>query len=256
MQTKLHYLAFMTILFLAFVLAGCNAGAAELGGTTWTLTHLNGQTTLEGITAGLIFGEDGSLKGNSGCNSFSSTYQTDRDEISIGPAAMTMMACPQPQMDQESAFMQVLAEVKTYNVQGTVLNFLDAEKNTIASFRAVDATSLALPGSAWVVTGYNNGQEAVVGLVADSEISAVFGQDLLISGNSGCNTYSVRYAVDGRNITVDEQIQSTLMACSEELMAQEQQYFAALQSAATFDIMLDRLELRTADDALAVMLAR
>ncbi len=233
MHNKHQYLIFTLIFILGFVLAGCSSGGAELGGTTWTLTHLNGQTTLDGITAGLAFGEEGALRGNTGCNTFTSTYETDRDEITIAPAAMTMMACPQPQMDQESAFMAVLANVKTYNVQGTVLNFVDAEKNTIASFRKVEASSLALPGSAWTVTSYNNGKEAVVSVVVDSEITAVFGQNNMLSGNTGCNDYNVRYQVDGRNVTIDKEIQMTKMACSDELMAQEQQYLAALQSAAT-----------------------
>lgn len=256
MHNKYKHRVFVMLFILGLAMAGCSASGAELGGTTWTLTHLNGQTTLDGITAGLAFGEEGALKGNTGCNTFTSTYETNRDEISFTPAAMTLMACPQPQMDQESAFMEVLANVKTYNVQGTVLNFIDAEKNTIASFRKVEASSLALPGSAWTVTGYNNGKEAVVSVVVDSEITAVFGQNNMLSGNTGCNDYNVRYQVDGKNITVDKEIQMTKMACSEELMAQEQQYLAALQSAATFSIQLDSMELRTAEDALAVMLVR
>jgi len=256
MYNKHLYPVYAIILILGFVLVSCSTGGAELGGTTWSLRALNGEPPLEGITAGLIFGEGDSLSGKTGCNSFTTTYQTDGNKITIAPAASTMMACPQPQMDQESAFLSALANAKTYNVQGTILNLLDADGTTIAAFGKVDAASLALPGSAWVVTNYNNGQEAVVGLVVDSEITAVFGQNNMLSGNTGCNDYNVRYQVDGRNVTIDKEIQMTKMACSEELMAQEQQYLAALQSAATYSIQLDSMELRTAEDALAVMLVR
>ncbi len=256
MQNKHHYPVLVIIFMLGLALAACSSGGVELGGTTWSLRALNGQPALEGITAGLIFGEGDSLSGKTGCNSFSTTYQTDGNKITIGPAASTMMACPQPQMDQESAFLSALANAKTYNVQGTILNLLDADGTTIAAFAKVDAASLALPGSAWTVTNFNNGKEAVVGVVVDSEITAVFGQNNMLSGNTGCNDYNVRYQVDGRNVTIDKEIQMTEMACSDELMAQEQQYLAALQSAATYSMQLDSMELRTAEDALAVMLVR
>ena len=256
MNTKHLYPVSVIILILGLALAACGGGGAELGGTTWSLKALNGQPPLEGITAGMIFGENGSVSGKTGCNSFTTTYQTNRNEITFAPAASTMMACPQPQMDQEAAFFSALTNAKTYNVQGTILNLMDADGTTIASFGKVDAASLALPGSAWIVSGYNNGKEAVVSVVVDSEITAVFGQNLMLSGNTGCNDYNVRYQVDGRNVTIDKEIQMTKMACSEELMAQEQQYLAALQSAATYTIQLDSMELRTAQDALAVTFVR
>ncbi|OGO33267.1 MAG: hypothetical protein A2Z16_17655 [Chloroflexi bacterium RBG_16_54_18] len=143
---KKHKSQVLVIIFmLGFALAACSASGAELGGSTWSLRALNGQPALEGITAGLVFGERDSLSGKTGCNSFTTTYQTEGNEFTIGPAASTMMACPQPQMDQESSFLSALANAKTYNVQGTILNLIDADGKTIASFGKVDASSLALP---------------------------------------------------------------------------------------------------------------
>jgi heat shock protein HslJ len=250
------FLLSLMSLTLIFSLAACSTGGANLGGSTWSLRSLNGQPALEGITAGMIFGEDGSLTGKTGCNSFSTTYKTSGNQITISPAASTQMACPQPQMDQETAFYNALANAKTYNVQGTILNLIDASGTTVAAFDKVDAASISLPGSAWNVTGYNNGQQAVVSLVSGSEITAIFGENSILSGNTGCNDYNVRFQVDGRNVKVDQQVQMTENTCSEELMVQEQQYLAALQSAATYTIQLDTMEFRTADDALAVTFVR
>jgi putative lipoprotein len=148
MHNKPQFPILVIIFMFGFALAACRAGGAELAGSTWSLRALNGQPALEGITAGLVFGDGDSLSGKTGCNSFSATYQTHRSEITIGLAASTMMACPQPQMDQESAFLSALANAKTYNVQGTILNLIDADGTTIASFGKVDAASLALPGPA------------------------------------------------------------------------------------------------------------
>ena len=256
MRTKNKSLVFVTVFLFGFALAACSTAGAELGGTTWSLKSLDGQPALEGITAGVIFGKDGSLTGQTGCNSFTTTYQTEGNQITIPPAASTRMACPQPQMDQENAFFNALANAKTYNVQGTILNLIDANNTTVASFNKVDAASLALPGSAWIVTGYNNGKEAVVSVVAGSEITAMFGENSLITGNTGCNDYSVKFLVDGRNVSIDDVIQTTEKVCSEELMAQEQQYLAALQSTATYNIQLDKMDFRTAEDALAVTFVR
>jgi heat shock protein HslJ len=102
------------------------------------------------------------------------------------------------------------------------------------------------------VIGLNNGQQAVTSVMAGTTITADFGGDGTLSGNSGCNTYSP-YTVDGNQITIGP-LSSTMMACSDPagVMEQEAQYLAALGTAATYQIEGTTLELRTKDGALAV----
>ena len=51
------------------------------------------------------------------------------------------------------------------------------------------AQASGLADTAWDVISYNNGREAVVGLIPGTEISANFGADGELTGNAGCNEY-------------------------------------------------------------------
>ena len=112
---------------------------------------------------------------------------------------------------------------------------------------------LKLDGSAWNVVNYNNGREAVVGVLTDTELTAVFEGDE-ISGSAGCNNYFGGYSAADGDIEIGP-LASTRKACAGEgVMEQEAEFLAALESAATYSISGDRLEMRTADDALAVIM--
>jgi heat shock protein HslJ len=110
-----------------------------------------------------------------------------------------------------------------------------------------------LAGTSWEVISYNNGKQAVTSVLAGSSITAEFGKDGTLSGNSGCNSYNGSYTINGNQITIGP-LASTRMACSapEGVMEQEAQYLAALETAATYQIEGTVLELRTQDGALAV----
>ena len=67
-----------------------------------------------------------------------------------------------------------------------------------------------------------------------------------ITGRAGCNTYSAGYRASGNSLSVDPPI-ATLMMCETPagVMQQEQQYLAALQSAGTFQISGNQLQIRS-----------
>jgi heat shock protein HslJ len=111
----------------------------------------------------------------------------------------------------------------------------------------------ALAGTRWEVTNFNNGQGAVVGLLPGTKITLDFGmsQQGQVSGRAGCNTYFGPYVADGNFLTVSRPA-TTSLACESDVMLQEQQYLAALQSSATFQITGDQLQIRTAQDQGAV----
>ncbi|MBP6016484.1 MAG: META domain-containing protein [Candidatus Promineofilum sp.] len=103
-----------------------------------------------------------------------------------------------------------------------------------------------LIGNRWVVETYLNAGGALVEPLADKELTATFDLER-VSGESGCNNYFASYAVDGDSLTIS-QAGSTLMACEPaELMQQEADFLAALQSAATYTIDGDQLWIANAD---------
>jgi heat shock protein HslJ len=233
-----------------------------LTGTRWQLTYYNNGRG--GFTSALLdteltaeFNEDGQMSGSAGCNSYSGSYQIDGNNISIGPLASTMMMCETPEgvMDQETEYLAALERAATYEIIGNQLEMKDVDGSRIASYIALPPATLA--GTSWTVTAYNNGQDAVVSVIIGTEITAEFDQDGSLAGSAGCNNYNTTYEVDGENITIGPAA-TTRMMCGkpEGIMDQENQYLAALQSAATFRMQGDKLELRTADGALAVAFAR
>ena len=236
-------------------LATFSAQSTSLAGTSWIVTgYNNGKQAVVSVMAGTEltanFGADGKLTGSAGCNNYTASYQADGNKITIGPAATTMMACEQAVMDQEQQYLAALATAATYRIDGNKLELRTADGALAATFQKAAAGSDALPGSSWIVTAYNNGKGGVVSTMAGTDLTADFGTDGNLTGNSGCNTYSATYKVDGNKITIGPAA-TTRMACEQAVMDQEQQYLAALSTAATYRIDGSKMEMRTADGALA-----
>lgn len=104
------------------------AQSQELAGTTWqVLSYNNGKqavvSILNGTSLSLNFGIDGSISGNSGCNTYFGTYKVDGESISIGPLASTKKYCGAPEgiMDQEAQFLVSLENAAKYLVDGNTL---------------------------------------------------------------------------------------------------------------------------------------
>jgi heat shock protein HslJ len=229
-----------------------DAAVNALAGTSWTLATLNGEAPLADTEVTATFGADGSLAGSDGCNRYSTQYKVDGDSITINPNGIsTMMACPEPQMTQASAFMAALGSAATFSLEDGNLSLIDSAGTTVATFAPVSSD---LAGTSWNVTNYNNGKEAVVGLVADTTITLVFGDSGQISGSSGCNSFSGTYTSDGAGSIEIGQLASTMMACVEPqgLMEQEAQFLAALPLATSYRVEGNVLDLRSADGAMQV----
>ncbi len=114
-----------------------------------------------------------------------------------------------------------------------------------------------LTGAAWLVTGYNNGKQAVVSPLVGSEITAAFSSAGKLTGSAGCNQYTADYEIKGSSIQVGPPA-TTRKMCAEPagVMDQEAQYLAALQTASSYHLEGDRLDMRTSDGALAVSLVK
>lgn len=111
----------------------------------------------------------------------------------------------------------------------------------------------ALADTGWNVTAYNNGKQAVTSLIAGTEITVHFDEDGRLYGTSGCNDYTTSYSVDGNRISL-RPAAATRKFCTlpDGVMQQEAAYLDALESAATWQVRGDTLELFTKDGALAV----
>lgn len=230
------------------------AATDPLAGTSWVLADLGGQAVRNDTQVTMRF-EDGRLGGTDGCNRYSTAYQADGGKLSVDKNVVsTLMACPEPIMQQASAYIAALTQAATYKVEGGQLTLFDADGKALMTF-AQQSTGLA--GTSWLVTNYNNGQGAVVSVIVGTELTADFGADGILSGSAGCNRYTTTYEASGTSLKIGP-VASTRKACADPagVMEQEIQFLQALATASTYRLEGERLELRTADGALAATLTR
>ena len=216
------------------------AAGASLGGTTWTLSPGDALgVDLGDVAVTARFG-DGAMSGQSGCNAYTTTYELDGDAITIGPEiARTQRACGAPETAVEDAYLALLPKAATFAVDGTTLTMKDGDGKDLLSYEAA-AGAKDLLGD-WKVVSYYSGN-AITSVLGDVEMTTSFGTDL-VSGFSGCNTFTGGYEVTGENIKIGP-LASTRMACIEqEVSDQEAQYLAALELAQTFAVTGSRLDL-------------
>jgi heat shock protein HslJ len=241
-----------TLTFLGLAACAAAGSSLELVGNYWILTELNGEAPVADTTISAEFTEEGRVSGSAGCNSYSTTYTEDGDNLTFAENIMTtMMACPEPTMMQETDYLKALGATATYQIEEDLLTFFDADGNEVAVFEALDQS---LAGTSWDVLSYNNGMEAVTSVIIDTEISANFGEDGQITGNASCNNYFGPYETDPDEGTISiGPLAMTEMFCAdpEGRMDQESQYLAALETAATYKIMGEIMEMRTSEGAIA-----
>ena len=229
--------------------------SASLEGKLWILESYQ---TSEGETVDAILDsgaraefENGEVSGSSGCNRFFGPYEADGDSISIGPLGSTLIACPEPVMEQEFGFLSSLQSASTFEILVDRLTLSNAAGDIVVTF--VEGEPLNLTGTRWIANGVNNGRGGVQSVVIGNEITALFTEDGSISGSAGCNNYSGTYGVDGENISFGPLVANERF-CEEPqgTMEQEQEYLAALGTVATWNIDGDLLDLRTAEGSRAV----
>ena len=236
---------------------------AGLAGTAWkVMNYNNGNQAVVSLITGseitLNFGADGQVSGSAGCNRYTGTYQAEGETLKVGQLVSTMMACPSPKgvMEQEAKYLAALQKAATYKIEGNTLTIRDA--GGAMQVVATKATaSSGLGGTAWTVTNYNNGNQAVVGMITGSEVTLNFGADGQVNGSAGCNRYTGSYQAEEKNLKVGP-LASTMMACPspEGVMEQETKYLAALQNAATYSIEGSTLTIRDAGGAMQVVATR
>ncbi len=95
---------------------GCGGGLsapAVLSNSTWTIVDIDGVAPVNPDKASIHFG-DVRMSGTVGCNRFGAGYDFMEGKLRFGPAFSTMMACPEPLLQQqEGAFLAILEKLET-----------------------------------------------------------------------------------------------------------------------------------------------
>lgn len=108
------------------------AGGAEATGINWRPTFIGVEPIPEDARMFVLFEIDGGIKGHGGCNSFFGSLEKTDDSITIGPLGSTRMACPEPIMGREMAFMDALQKTKQFDVTATRLHLIGDDNQKLA----------------------------------------------------------------------------------------------------------------------------
>jgi len=226
----------------------------RLDGTAWVLAELPGHTRVPGSSITLGF-ENGRASGSDGCNRYGFAYTGSGSRLEFMPSGIsTQMACAPELMQQAAAFTTSLTRTKAFGMESGQLQLLDAAGAVVARF---DPQPEGLASTAWLVTGYNNGRQALVSVLKGTELTMEFSADGRVAGSAGCNRYTGSFKQDGKALSFGPAAATRRMCVEPEgVMEQEQQFLKALETVATARHEADRVELRTADGAMAITLGR
>lgn len=114
MKKVIFYVMMIPVLAgMLFACSNVKTDAKKLDGK-WNVIEVKGEKLLkEGLPQMNFNIPENKLNGNTGCNLFNTTINLDSDDVSsitINPAATTMMACPD--MDVEGKVLQSMEQVK------------------------------------------------------------------------------------------------------------------------------------------------
>lgn len=246
--------AMLLLVGSALLVVGCSAGAtaadtAALQANEWSLAGSSidsADVAAVGITLNF---DDKQYSGFSGVNQYSGAYTATTDGgIEFGPAAGTLMAGPEPLMKVESAYLKLLEGCDAFKIEKGTLTLTTGGVDTLV-FEVAKAA--ALPGSSWVVTGYNNGKEAVVSPALGSTLTVEFASDGTVSGTGGVNRFNGPFVSTDKTVKIGP-LAATMMAGEPELMTQETAYLGALEKATTWSISRGVLDMRDASGATQI----
>ncbi len=229
-----------------------DADPAQLVDTAWNLVGYGQPDALTPPVAGALATLDidaEGMGGTTGCNHYSFRYTAEGQTLAIvepGPI-ITLMACEESLMQQETNFMKVMSAMTGYTLEDERLTLTGAEGVLVFEV----ATHLVLEGVEWHLGGLAY-KEAVVSTWVDADITLTLA-DGQAKGFAGCNTYFGGYELKESELKFNA-IGSTKIACEGEAGQREMEFLTALEKVANFSIVRGQLTLLDSDGNLVMTL--
>jgi heat shock protein HslJ len=90
---------------------------ANLAGTRWTVQAIDGERISSARVPTVNFDAQRRVNGTSGCNSYFGAYSAQDGDLEVSGIGRTEMACAEPLMRQETAFLSALDAAARYVVE-------------------------------------------------------------------------------------------------------------------------------------------
>jgi len=227
---------------VAFVASACAQGgdrpldrASDVGpgvaltNSEWVVASLDGRAPLAETRISLEF-EDDRVGGYAGCNWYGGTFRRDADTLVVQELSSTARACADTaRMDQEAAFLSLLADVRAYEVsrEGR-LELRDANcRQTLVLTRreALPMDPDRLVGTRWRLRSWS-------GPAPSPDTTATLDIDRdSARGFAGCRSYAATYEAGGDRIYVTSiSMNETECALGEPALLAEGAYASALST--------------------------
>jgi heat shock protein HslJ len=217
--------------------------AEELSGRGFVSSSVTGYDLVDGSEITMNFLDD-SVSVNAGCNTMNGGFEIADGAFVADQFAMTMMACDDPLMAQDTWLSEFLSSSPSISLDGSTLSF-SGDEVTI-TLGEIEPT--ALVGTTWTVTG-TVANEAVSSVPMDSTASITIADDGTVAVDTGCNTGSGSVEVGDDTLTFGP-IATTLRACADEAVNQlEAAVLAVLQGEVAYEIDGANMSLRSGDGA-------
>lgn len=103
-------------------MTGCGGDPASLlTGGEWRIENIAGMGLIDRSNATIAFTDTGRVAGSTGCNRFFGVggYTLTGEGMSLGQMGSTLMACPEPLMQQERRMLDTLAEIRRFDIDDT-----------------------------------------------------------------------------------------------------------------------------------------
>ena len=133
---KKTHLVMITVLVLSGILmAACTGSASASVVGDWRLVSYGSPADLKpaapDVDTSIVFGGDGKVNGNVGCNGFGGDYTVEGNTITFGQIVSTLMFCEGPVGDQETTTLNVLVGSTTFVLDGDTLTITSADGSSV-----------------------------------------------------------------------------------------------------------------------------
>ena len=119
-MTGMPYPASVTLETADGPLSGCGGEPVDLlTGAEWVVEDVADLGIVDNARVTLEFLPDGRVAGSGGCNRYNAGFTLTGEALTFGPAASTMMACPEALMNLEQRFHATLAAVDRFGFDET-----------------------------------------------------------------------------------------------------------------------------------------
>jgi heat shock protein HslJ len=183
------------------------------------------------------------VSGRSGCNMYGGDIVVVAGKIQFGALSMTEMACQEPAMATEAAYLAALGKVRAATRDGDVLTLAGPGVELVFD-RLVPPPPAALAGTTWTLDSIITG-DSVSSVIGDPA-TLVLGADGSVTGFTGCHKFTARYTESNGAVRLSD-IVPDLADCTTELTAQDAVLMAVLGSEMRASIDGQRLTLTGSD---------